>query len=89
MIVEEGSTVPADVRIICNYDNPEDFEKYLQMKEDDAFDDASDPDDEKEDELDEERPISQGHALVAVLIQTLVHAFVGALVLLPLALSAS
>lgn len=66
VVVEEGSTVPADVRLICDYNHPEDFEKYLQMKEDDLFDDASDPDDEKnEDDLDEERPISQGHSLIA------------------------
>ncbi|KAL1602355.1 hypothetical protein SLS60_005771 [Paraconiothyrium brasiliense] len=66
VIVEEGQTVPADVRLICNYDTPEDFERYLQMKEEDLFDDSSDPDDEKDDEnLDEERPIEQGHSIIA------------------------
>ncbi|KAK7180395.1 hypothetical protein DPSP01_001830 [Paraphaeosphaeria sporulosa] len=66
IIIEEGQTVPADVRLICNYDTPEDFERYLQMKEEDLFDDTSDPEDEKDDEnIDEERPISQGHSLVA------------------------
>lgn len=66
VIVEEGQTVPADVRLICNYDTPEDFERYLQMKEEDLFDDSSDPDDEKDDEnIDEERPITQGHSLIA------------------------
>jgi H+-transporting ATPase len=67
VVVEEGSTVPADVRLICAYDAPEDFELYLKMKEEDKFDDASDPDDEKkEDDMgEEERPISQGHSLIA------------------------
>ncbi|KAF1966422.1 plasma membrane ATPase 1 [Bimuria novae-zelandiae CBS 107.79] len=66
IIVEEGQTVPADVRLICNYDTPEDYERYLQMKEEDLFDDSSDPDDEKDDEnIDEERPITQGHSLIA------------------------
>jgi H+-transporting ATPase len=67
VVVEEGSTVPADVRLICAYDAPEDFDLYLKMKEEDKFDDASDPDDEKkEDDMgEEERPISQGHSLIA------------------------
>jgi H+-transporting ATPase len=67
VVIEEGQTVPADCRLICNYDAPEDFETYLKLKEEDMFDDASDPDDEKkeDDDEDEERPISQGHALIA------------------------
>lgn len=67
MVIEEGQSVPADCRLICNYDHPEDFEKYKEMKDEDLFDDSSDPDDEKkkEDDDDEERPISQGVALIA------------------------
>jgi len=67
VIVEEGASVPADVRLICAYDSPEDFEQYRKMKEEDKFDDSSDPDDEKkEDDMgEEERPISQGHSLIA------------------------
>jgi H+-transporting ATPase len=43
VIVEEGQTVPVDVRLICDYYSPEDFEKYKQMKEADEFDNQSDP----------------------------------------------
>lgn len=62
-----GATVPADVRLICAYDSPEDFETYLRLKEEDKFDDSSDPEDEKkEDDMgEEERPISQGHSIIA------------------------
>jgi H+-transporting ATPase len=67
VVVEEGQTVPADVRIICGYDHPEDFETYCKLKEEDKFDDSSDPDDEKNaEDDDEERPIAQGHSLIAV-----------------------
>ncbi|KAF2264310.1 plasma-membrane proton-e [Lojkania enalia] len=67
VIVEEGATVPADVRLICDYEKPEDFATYLKLKEEDKFDDESDPDDEKqnEDEDHEEGITSQGHPLVA------------------------
>lgn len=67
VIVQEGQTVPADVRLICDYDTPEDFETYNRLKEEDKFDDSSEPDDEKHDDDmdDEERPITQGHSLIA------------------------
>ena len=42
--MEEGQTVPADVRIICDYSHPEDFERYIQLKEADKFHDDG-PDD--------------------------------------------
>ncbi|KAF2002468.1 calcium ATPase [Amniculicola lignicola CBS 123094] len=66
IILEEGQTCPADCRLICNYDSPDDFATYLKMKEEDMFSDESEPDDEKEgDDYDEENPITQGHPLVA------------------------
>jgi H+-transporting ATPase len=69
VVVEEGASVPGDVRLICDYDHPEDFELYMKLKEEDKFHDA-DPDDEKDEDVDEEKfdeenPITQGHALVA------------------------
>ncbi|KAJ4369888.1 hypothetical protein N0V83_005652 [Neocucurbitaria cava] len=69
VVVEEGLTVPGDVRLICGYDHPEDFELYMKLKEEDKFHDG-DPEDEKDDEADEEKfdeenPITQGHPLVA------------------------
>jgi H+-transporting ATPase len=68
VVVEEGATVPGDVRLICDYDKPEDFEIYLKLKAEDKFHDG-DPD-EKDDDLDEEKfdeenPITQGVSLVA------------------------
>ncbi|OCK75568.1 plasma membrane ATPase 1 [Lepidopterella palustris CBS 459.81] len=47
IVIEEGSTIPADARLICDYDSPEDFALYQKLKEDDKFTDDSDPDDEK------------------------------------------
>lgn len=69
VVVEEGLTVPGDVRLICAYDHPEDFELYMKLKEEDKFHDG-DPEDEKDEEVDEEKfdeenPITQGHPLVA------------------------
>ena len=52
VIIEEGESVPADARLICDYDKPEDFELYLKLKAEDKFHDG-DPD-EKEDDIDEE-----------------------------------
>lgn len=67
LVVEEGQTVPADCRLICDYDHPEEFETYLKLKEEDKFSDEPDPDDEKngEEDYDEENPITQGHPLIA------------------------
>ncbi|KAF2640694.1 plasma-membrane proton-e [Massarina eburnea CBS 473.64] len=64
VVVEEGSTVPADVRLICNYDSPEDFETYLKLKQEDMFEDSDDPDNEKKEE-DEDGPVHEGVSLVA------------------------
>jgi len=65
VIIEEGQTVPADSRLICNYDTPEDYETYLKLKEEDMFSDESDPDDEKKGEDEDEEPIHEGHPIVA------------------------
>lgn len=69
IVIEEGLTVPADARLICDYNSPNDFETYLKMKEEDLFSDESDPDDEKKGEGDEsddeENPITQGPPLIA------------------------
>lgn len=56
IIVEEGSVIPADARLICDYDNPEAFAEYQQMhleEEDmpkDKPDEAADEEDVDEDE---------------------------------------
>jgi H+-transporting ATPase len=81
VIVEEGQTVPADVRLICDYSKPDDFEKYKQMKEQDEFSDQGDPEggdksdddavDDKEkgaqdDDSDVEKAPQGGHSIIAV-----------------------
>lgn len=72
IVIEEGQTVPADIRLICDYSRPEDVALYLEMKAEDAFHDDDDPDNEKkegEEEEDEEpiegKPIPHLHALIA------------------------
>lgn len=56
--------MPADARLICDYASPQDFQKYLELKESDKFNDEGDPDDEKAGEEGEEIP-KAGHAIVA------------------------
>ncbi|KAF2098158.1 plasma membrane ATPase 1 [Rhizodiscina lignyota] len=70
VIIEEGSTVPADARLICEYSKPEDFAKYKEMKDHDDLPDESDPEagekkDEDEDDMDDE-PEHSGPPIVAV-----------------------
>ena len=63
MILEEGQVVPADGRLICFYDQPEAFEEFkamLQEDEDDVHHHKSDDDDDDDDE-----PTHRGTAIVA------------------------
>ncbi|GIK01216.1 hypothetical protein Aspvir_005248 [Aspergillus viridinutans] len=49
IIVEEGTVIPADVRLICDYDKPEMFEtykEYLATANDDTLKEKEDEDDE-------------------------------------------
>ncbi|OJJ61185.1 hypothetical protein ASPSYDRAFT_146451 [Aspergillus sydowii CBS 593.65] len=49
VIIEEGTIVPADVRLICDYDKPETFEtykEYLATANDDTLKEKDDEDDE-------------------------------------------
>jgi H+-transporting ATPase len=39
--------VPADARLICDYNSPQDFDVYLRLKEQAKLPDESEPDDEK------------------------------------------
>ncbi|GAB7366812.1 hypothetical protein MBLNU230_g0986t1 [Neophaeotheca triangularis] len=67
VVIEEGQTVPADARLICDYEHPEDFEKYKELREQHALDPEEDPagSEEKEGEEGEEGVAHQGHAIVA------------------------
>ncbi|EED18604.1 plasma membrane H+ATPase Pma1 [Talaromyces stipitatus ATCC 10500] len=62
VILEEGQVVPADVRLICDYEQPGDFEKYKEylttMAEDTLKEKTEDDDDDQEHHT--------GHSIVAV-----------------------
>jgi H+-transporting ATPase len=68
VVIEEGQSVPADCRLICDYDAPDDFALYTKMKEEEGFEESDDPDDEKNKEDDDDmegNPITQGHSIIA------------------------
>lgn len=67
VIIEEGQTVPADARLICDYDTPEDFAKYKELREQHALNPEEDPagSEEKEGEEGEEGVAHQGHSIIA------------------------
>ncbi|KAI3320896.1 plasma-membrane proton-e [Xylariaceae sp. AK1471] len=37
VIIEEGQTVPGDAQLICDYQRPQDFEQYKELKNEDKF----------------------------------------------------
>ncbi|KAI1635855.1 E1-E2 ATPase-domain-containing protein [Biscogniauxia mediterranea] len=37
VIIQEGQTVPGDVRLICDYSRPQDYEKYKELRNEDKF----------------------------------------------------
>ncbi|KAF5254362.1 hypothetical protein FANTH_847 [Fusarium anthophilum] len=54
LIVQEGGTVAADARLICDYTRPEDFELYKRLRAEDKLD-RSDEEDEFADGADKEQ----------------------------------
>ncbi|KAI6870830.1 plasma membrane H+-ATPase Pma1 [Hortaea werneckii] len=67
VVIEEGQTVPSDCRLICDYDSPEDFARYKEIREQHALNPENDPagSEEKEGEDDEEGVAHQGLPIVA------------------------
>merc|ERR1712072_1202752 len=68
VVIEEGQTVPSDCRLICDYDTPEDFAKYKEIREQHALNPENDPagSEEKEGEDDDEEGVAhQGLPIVA------------------------
>jgi H+-transporting ATPase len=49
IIIQEGDTVPADAQLICDFDLPEDFEVYKQLRAEDKLDRAPESDEDNED----------------------------------------
>ncbi|KAF2836420.1 plasma-membrane proton-e [Patellaria atrata CBS 101060] len=72
IILEEGETVPADARLICDYNTPEDFERYKELKNADKLADEGDPEknesgsDSDDNEADEGPHTNNGHAILAI-----------------------
>ncbi|KAI9815725.1 MAG: hypothetical protein M1827_002121 [Pycnora praestabilis] len=64
IIVEEGQVIPADARIICGYDAPEDFEEYKEMQRQELDEDTVKHKEDGEEEDDKEDQ-HHGHSLVA------------------------
>ncbi|GAM88340.1 hypothetical protein ANO11243_063730 [Dothideomycetidae sp. 11243] len=67
ILIEEGQTVPADARIICDYDTPEEFARYKELREQHKLNPEEDPagSEEQDGEEGEEGVAHQGHSLVA------------------------
>lgn len=65
VIIEEGESVPADARLICDYDAPEDFAKYKELREQHALNPEEDPAGSEDAEDDGEGVAHQGTSIVA------------------------
>ena len=68
VVVEEGQTIPADCRLICDYTTPEDFEKYKEVREQHKLNPEEDPagsEDAEGEEGEGEGIQHQGHAIIA------------------------
>ncbi|KAI9746681.1 MAG: hypothetical protein M1818_000395 [Claussenomyces sp. TS43310] len=63
VIIEEGSVVPADCRLICGYDNPSGFQRYKDEMRDRTNEDIKEV--EEDDEDDPHGKPHIGHSLVA------------------------
>ncbi|KAL1632176.1 hypothetical protein SLS56_003910 [Neofusicoccum ribis] len=64
IVLEEGQTVPADIRLICDYTSPQDFERYKELRDTDKFKE-DDPEDEENAEDEADKNHKFGQALVA------------------------
>lgn len=55
--MEEGSVIPADARLICEYDNPEAFAEYQEMhlEEEDTPKDKKDMEEGEEEEDEDDK----------------------------------
>jgi H+-transporting ATPase len=65
VIIEEGESVPADARLICDYDAPEDFAKYKELREQHALNPEEDPAGSEDNEDEGDGVAHQGHSIVA------------------------
>lgn len=66
VILEEGYMVPADVRLICSYDDPTGFEKYQELQDSTAHDTEEKDMPESGDEDDHGHNSARAISIVAV-----------------------
>ncbi|KAL0261425.1 hypothetical protein SLS55_002855 [Diplodia seriata] len=64
VVLEEGQTVPADIRLICDYSSPQDFERYKELRDTDKFKE-DDPEEEEDMEDESDKNHKFGQPLVA------------------------
>ncbi|OJD30316.1 plasma membrane h+-atpase pma1 [Diplodia corticola] len=64
VVLEEGQTVPADIRLICDYTSPQDFERYKELRDTDKFKE-DDPEEEEDMEDESDKNHKFGQPLVA------------------------
>ncbi|KAM0440047.1 hypothetical protein ACHAPT_001150 [Fusarium lateritium] len=50
LIIQEGGTVAADCRLLCDYTRPEDFEVYKRLRAEDKLDRSEESDEQEEDQ---------------------------------------
>lgn len=65
VVLEEGMTVPADLRMICDYTSPQDFERYKELRDTDKFKEADPEDGDENDEDEADKDHKFGQPLVA------------------------
>lgn len=70
MILAEGQTIPGDCQLICDYNNPQDFEEFKKLRDEDKFagdtPEASGDETEKGDKVDDDdQSIHYGLSLIA------------------------
>ncbi|KAK0654248.1 Plasma membrane ATPase [Lasiodiplodia hormozganensis] len=64
VVLEEGQTVPGDIRLICDYSSPQDFERYKELRDTDKFKE-DDPEEEENAEDESDKNHKFGQPLVA------------------------
>jgi H+-transporting ATPase len=64
IIIQEGDTVPADAQLICDFDLPEDFEVYKQLRAEDKLDRAPESDEDNEDGSEKRRDSRRDSAYI-------------------------
>ncbi|PRT56049.1 Plasma membrane ATPase [Wickerhamiella sorbophila] len=66
VVIEEGTVVPGDCRLICAYDNPQGFAEYLDYINSDLSAAGGEGDDEDEEDGEGDRGRKVGHSIIAV-----------------------